>query len=85
MPLSEKAKNLLIAPFAISPILKWCTLPGIIGMLLIALGVVQKVGWLKVVGVVLAAPVLWCYFVVTFIFVPYLIFDRVRRGRAGAR
>lgn len=81
MPLSEKAKNRLLIPFAISPILKWCALPGLIGMVLIVLGVVQKVGWLKIVGLVLAAPVIWCYLVVVFIFFPFLVFDRWRRGR----
>ena len=82
MPLSEKTRNRLLMPFAISPILKWCGLPGIVGMVLIAVGVVQRVGWVKVVGVVLAAPVLWCYFVVIFIFLPFLVFDKLRRGRS---
>jgi hypothetical protein len=44
----------------------------------------HRVGWLKIVGIVLAAPVLWCYFVVIFIFLPYLVFDRIRKGSRNA-
>ena len=80
MPLSEKTKNRLLMPFAISPILKWGALPGILGLVLIAIGVVKKIGWLKFAGAVLAAAMFWCYFVVIFIFLPYLVFDRIRKG-----
>jgi hypothetical protein len=80
MPLSEQTKNRLLMPFAISPIMKWGAFPGIVGLVLIAIGVVKKVGWLKIAGVVLAAPMLWCYFVVIFIFLPYLMFDKIRRS-----
>lgn len=80
MPLSEQTKNRLLMPFAISPIMKWGAFPGIVGLVLIAVGVVKKVGWLKIAGVVLAAPMFWCYFVVIFIFLPYLVFDRIRKG-----
>jgi len=80
MPLSEKTKNWLLMPFAISPIMKWGALPGIIGLVFIAVGILKKVGWLKIAGVVLAAPMFWCYFVVIFIFLPYLVFDKIRRS-----
>ena len=56
-------------------------LPGIVGMVLLAVGVLQKIGWVKVLGLVLAAPVFWCYFGVIFIFLPLLIIDKLRRGR----
>jgi hypothetical protein len=79
MPLSQKTKNRLLMPFAISPIMKWCGFPGIIGMLMIVFGSVWKIGWLKVAGFVLAAPIFWVYFVVIFIFTPFLIFDKIRR------
>ena len=85
MPLSEQTKNRLLMPFAISPILKWGALPGIVGMVCIAIGVLKKIGWLKLVGIALAAPMFWCYFVVIFIFLPYLVFDRFRRGRIQSR
>ena len=85
MPLSEKTKSWLFAPFAISPIIKWCALPGLIGMALFVVGVVKKLGWLKVIGVVLAAPVLWCYFVLIFIYFPMLIFDSLRRRKTQGR
>jgi len=50
-------------------------------MVLLAVGVLQKIGWVKVLGLVLAAPVFWCYFGVIFIFLPLLIIDKLRRGR----
>lgn len=80
MPLSDKTKNRLLMPFTISPIMKWSAFPGIIGLVLLAIGVVGKAGWLKITGAVLAAPIFWCYFVVIFIFLPYLVFNRIRKG-----
>jgi len=85
MPLSDKTKNRLLAPFAISPIMKRCALPSIIGMLALAVGFVQKIGWLKVIGLVLVAPIIWIYFVIIFVFMPFLIFDMIRRGRRHTR
>ncbi len=74
-----------MAPFAISPIMKRCALPGIIGMFALAAGFVQKIGWLKVVGFVLVAPMLWVYFVIIFVFMPMLILDKIRRGKTRPR
>lgn len=68
IPLSEKTKNLLLMPLAISPILKWCALQGFVGWALITIGVHTNVGWLTAIGVVFAAPLLWCVFVIAFIF-----------------
>jgi hypothetical protein len=81
MPLSEKTKNRLIAPLAISPIMKRCALPGLIGMVLLAVGFVQKIRWLKITGLILIAPMLWVYFVILFIFLPILIFSKIRKGK----
>jgi hypothetical protein len=78
MLLSEKTKNILLAPFAISHIMERCWLPGLAGLLLFAVGVWQDVGWLKITGIVLAAPVIWVYVVVIFVFFPLILFDRVR-------
>ena len=47
IPRAEKIKRALITPLAISPIMKWGALPGIVGMLLLMVGVLKKVGWLK--------------------------------------
>jgi len=85
MPLSQKTKNRLMMPFAVSPIMKWGAFPGIVGILLFWLGVWRKIGWLKIGGLVLAAPMLWVYFVIIFIYMPFLIFDKIRRGRSRAR
>lgn len=81
MPLSEKTKNLLLAPFAISYILDRCWLPGLVGFLLVAAGAWQQAVWLQIAGIVLAAPILWVYAVVMFVFLPFAVFDRVRRSR----
>jgi len=85
MPFSQNTKNRLLTPFGISPLVKWATFPGIFGLLMFAFGIVLKIGWLKIVGLVLAAPLLWAYFVTIFIFMPTLIFDRIRRGGSRAR
>lgn len=83
MPLSEKTKHILLAPFAISRIMQRCWLPGLIGVLLFALGVWQHVGWRKGTGIVLAAPIIWVYAVVIFAFLPFAVFDHVRRKMRG--
>jgi hypothetical protein len=77
--LSEKTRNILLAPFAISHIIQRFWLPGLAGMLLFAVGVWQHVGWLEVVGIVLAAPIIWVYAVVMFVFLPFTLFDGLRR------
>ena len=64
MQLSEKTKNLLMNAIAVSPIMNRFWLPGILGMLLIGVGVWQEIEWLIITGLVLAAPILWCYVVV---------------------
>ena len=51
----------------------------LIGLLLFAVGLWRHVGWLKIAGIVLAAPIIWVYFVLMFVFLPYILFDSVRR------
>ena len=79
MPLSNRTRELLLAPFAISPIIARFSLPGVIGFLLFAVGVWQHTTWLKVAGIVLAAPILWAYAVLFFVYCPILIVDAIRR------
>lgn len=80
MPLSEKTRNLLLAPFAISPIMRRFSLPGVVGFLLLAIGLWQQLTWLKVTGILLAAPVIWAYAVLMLVYVPFLLFDSIRRS-----
>ncbi len=75
----EKIKNILLAPFAISHIMDRCWLPGLMGMLVFAVGVWQHASWLKIVGIVLAAPIIWVYAVVMFFFLPFSLFNGLRR------
>ncbi len=79
MHLSEKTRNILLAPFAISHIMQRFWLPGLAGLLLFAIGAWQSVDWLKITGIVLASPIIWVYAVVMFVFLPYLLFDSLRR------
>ncbi len=67
--------------------MKKCGLLGIIGIFLIGLGVCMKLRWMEIVGIVLAAPIFWVYFTIIFIFLPMLIFGKIRRGgaRTGSR
>ena len=79
MLLSEKTKRILLAPFAISRILQRCWLPGVLGMVLFAVGLWQHIGWLKVTGIILAVPIIWVYALVILAFLPFAVFDHVRR------
>lgn len=80
MALSERTKSLLGALFAISPILRRFALSGLVGLLLFAAGAWQDLDWLKVAGIILAAPVIWAYAVLLLVYFPYLLFDSLRRS-----
>jgi hypothetical protein len=79
MRLSEKTKNCLLAPFAISPIMQRFSLPGLFGVLLFAVGAWLHIDWLKVTGIILTVPIIWVYAVIMLVYFPYLIFDSIRR------
>jgi hypothetical protein len=59
--------------------MKRCWLPGLVGLLLFAVGSWQHLGWLKMAGVVIAAPVIWVYAVLILIYFPIILFDRIRQ------
>lgn len=71
---------MLLAPFAISPILQRFAWPGIAGFLIFGIGLWRQWDWLMVIGAILAAPVIWAYAVLLLVYFPYLLFDSVRRG-----
>jgi hypothetical protein len=79
MRLNEKTRNILLAPFAISSIMQRCWVPGLVGLLLFAVGVWQHVAWLKIAGIILTAPVIWVYALVMFVFIPFFLLDRIWR------
>lgn len=85
MALSERTKSLLGALFAISPILRRFALPGLVGLLLFAAGAWQALDWLKVVGIILAVPVIWAYAVLLLVYFPFLLFDSMRRSLKKTR
>jgi hypothetical protein len=80
MPLSEKTRNNLLALFAISPILQRFAWPAIAGFLIFGIGIWRQLDWLMVIGAILAAPVIWAYAVLLLVYIPYLLFDSVRRS-----
>jgi len=80
MPLSEKKRSILLAPFAISPILQRFAWPGIAGLLIFGIGLWRQVDWLMVIGAILAAPVIWADAVLVLVYIPYLLFDSIRRS-----
>ena len=82
---SQNTENRLLTPHGISPLVKWATFPGIVGLLMGVSGFRLEIGWLKIVGLVLAAPLLSAYFVTIFVFMPVLFFDKIRRVRSKAR
>lgn len=78
MRISDRTRNLLFAPFAISPIIGRFALPALIGVVLFVAGVWLQATWLKVIGVALAAPILWAYAVLLFVYCPILLFEAIR-------
>jgi len=83
MRLSPRTKNILAAPFAVSTIMQRCWLPGVVGLLLLALGSWWGIGWLKVAGILLAGPIIWVYALVIFVLLPFAFFDSIRRRARG--
>ena len=79
MALADRTKRILLAPFAISPILQRFALPGLAGILFLAIGVWQDLAAAKIIGIILAAPIIWVYAVLIFGYFPYLMFDGIRR------
>lgn len=77
MPLSERTKNLLLGAIAVSPIMQRFAVPGFIGIALIAVGLWQNLDWLAIIGFILAAPVLWCYFVIMAIYPLMLLYEKL--------
>lgn len=61
VPRSERIKRALLMPFAIEPIMKCGAIPGIVGVVVLAVGLFQKIRWLEIVGAVLAAPIFWFF------------------------
>ena len=78
--LSDRAKELLLAPFAISPIIGRFACPGVVGCVLFGIGVWQQMTWLKVTGAILAAPIVWAYAVLLFVYCPILLIEGIRKG-----
>lgn len=78
MRISDRTRDLLLAPFAISPIIARFALPALIGAVVFGAGVWLQATWLKVIGVVLAAPILWALAVLLFVYFPILLFEAVR-------
>ena len=77
MPLPERAKELLMSAIAVSPIMKRFALPGAVGLILAAVGVWQQITWLTIVGLILAIPILWCYFVIMVIYPLMFLFEKL--------
>jgi hypothetical protein len=63
MALSERTRSLLCAAFAILPIMQRFSLHGLVGLLLLAVGAWQKLEWLKLIGIILLASIIWVYIV----------------------
>lgn len=81
MLISDKVKKHLLNLFAVDPIMKKCAVPGIVGMVCIAYGVVKKVTWLKIIGGMLIVPLVWCHFVIIFVYMPILILNNFKNHK----
>jgi len=80
MPLSDETKNRLLMPFAISRIMRFGALPGLIGFALIGIGYYLQIDRVIIIGFILAIPIFWVYFVITCIYFPYLLVDSIRKS-----
>jgi magnesium-transporting ATPase (P-type) len=80
MALSERTQNLLLNAIAVSPIMQRFAFPGAAGLVLAAVGAWQDIPWLTIAGLILAAPVLWCYFVIMVICPIVLLFEKLFSG-----
>jgi len=78
-----RLRDVLLAPFAISPIISRFAWPGVLGFALFGIGVWQQMTWLKVTGAVLAAPIVWAYAVLLFVYCPILVVEGIRRRMKG--
>ena len=83
MRVSERIRKGALAMIAVSPIFRRFSLPGIVGIACIFVGVWQEVTWLTVTGMILAAPVIWAYAVLMCVYFPWLLFDSIRRSFRG--
>ena len=73
---SEKARERLRTMIAVSPILQRFALPGIVGHAFVWIGIWQDILWLSIAGLILAAPVVWCYALIIFVYPIMLFFDK---------
>ena len=76
---SARIRELLAAPFAISPIIQRFWLPGVIGIVCLTIAMSRDVGWLALLGAVPAAPIIWALAELILIHFPYLLYDAIRR------
>jgi hypothetical protein len=76
MMFSEKAKERIWTIFAVSPIMQRFAFPGVFGLAVMGPGIWKDIRWLSIVGLILAAPVLWCYFLIIVVCPIVLLFDK---------
>ncbi len=75
----KKIETIISNLLAISVIMNRFSLPRMLGIIIFTVGIWQRIGWLKIVGVILSLPIIWVYFVLMFVFFPSIIFDRIRQ------
>ena len=74
--ISERTKERLLTVLAWDRNIQRFALPGIVGLSLIGLGIWKKIAWLTVTGLILAAPILFCYLLIMLVFPIMLIFEK---------
>ena len=73
---SDRTKERLLAALAWERIVQRFALPGILGLILIGLGIWQKLSWLTITGLILAAPILWCCLLIMVVFPIMFVFEK---------
>lgn len=74
--LSDTTKERLLSTLVWDRIMRRFGLPGIVGLTLIGFGFWKDTMWLIVTGLILAAPILWCYFLILLVFPLMLLFEK---------
>jgi hypothetical protein len=74
--LSEHAKERLWTMFAVSSILQRFVLPGMFGLAFIGVGIWKDIPWLLIAGLILAAPIVWCYVLIMVVYPIILLFEK---------
>ena len=81
MVVDRNRKDAPLMMMAISRIMQQWLMPGIVGIMLIAVGFWLHIECVEMAGLVLAAPEIWVSIIILFVLLPIAGFKRVQENR----